>query len=442
VGVHGGATGPSESRRAEFADALLWVIPDFVYVFNTREQQYVHSNGLLREFLGYEAFDQAGLTDAEFAALVSHPDEVQEHVDSIRDQLTLNPGDVITRQVRLRSRDGGYRWYSHTVRGFSFDSQGIVEVVGTLHDITSLVEAGARLEESEQRFRRLFDRNPTGVAVIDDLGVIVEANHALCELLGFEHDDLVGSNYDEYVHPDELGAVRQRRQQMLGSPDAVAETQRRFLHADGSIRHVRTLITRVVDAGRFLSIVSFDDVTAHLEAQRRLEHAAMHDPLTGLPNRRLLSQRLEQALARCRRGDHAVALLFLDLDRVKRVNDEFGHDAGDQILTVIAQRLLAVVRFEDTAARIGGDEFVIVCESISDADEVTALADRVLAAVNESVTCGERSVMLTASIGIATSFTGETGVDEMLRAADMAMYEAKTAGRARYVLAPGTVPLH
>ena len=425
----------ADSRRLVLAEALLDAIPDFVYVFNVRTKEYVHSNGELKAFLGYDAASVAHLSDPEFAASVSHPDEVEIHLESIRRQSRLQPGDSIIRRLRLRKSDGAYRWYNHTVRGFSFDDEGPTELVGTLHDVTSMVETAARLQESERRFRTLFDRSPTGVAVIDDAGLIVEANVALCDLLGRHQDELIGSAYDSFVHPEERSDVRQRREAMRGHDDAVGAGQRRFLHSDGSVRHVRVPITRVAEDGRFLTIVSFDDVTAQLESQRLLEHAAMHDSLTGLPNRRLLSDRLEQALARCRRGEHAVALLFLDLDRVKQVNDTFGHDAGDEILAAIAQRLVGAVRTEDTAARIGGDEFVIVCDTVRDADEVTALADRVLRAVSQPVVWGEHVVTVTASIGISTTFTGETAGDEMLRAADMAMYEAKTLGRARFVLA-------
>ena len=431
----GGQQGGVDARRLVLSKALLDAIPDFVYVYNTRTKEYVHSNAELKTFLGYEREAVAHLSESEFAAAVSHPDEVEIHLENIRHQRRLQPGDSIIRRLRLRRADGKYRWFNHTVRGFSFDEEGPTELVGTLHDVTSMVETATRLQESERRFRQLFDRSPTGVAVIDDSGIISEANQALCELLGRTHQEVVGSSYDSFVHPEERADVRRRREAMKGSNEVVGGALRRFLHADGSVRHVRVPITRVAENGRFITIVSFDDVTAQLEAQRLLEHAAMHDSLTGLPNRRLLSDRLEQALARCRRAEHAVALLFLDLDRVKQVNDTLGHDVGDQLLMVMAQRLVAAVRAEDTAARIGGDEFVIVCETVRDADEVTALADRVLEAISQPVVWGEHVVTLTASIGIATSFTGETAADEMLRAADMAMYEAKTAGRARFVLA-------
>jgi diguanylate cyclase (GGDEF)-like protein/PAS domain S-box-containing protein len=310
-----------------------------------------------------------------------------------------------------------------------------VEIVGTLHDVTSIVEATERFEASERRFRRLFDHNPSGTAVVDDDGVILEVNQALCDLLGRRPEELVGCAYDSLVHHEERADVRVRRHAMAGRVDAVGRAERRFVHSDGSVRHVRVLVTRVADAGRFVSIVSFDDVTAQLVAQRRLEHAALHDPLTGLPNRRLLLDRLEQALTRRQRTGTCIAVLFLDLDRVKQVNDSHGHEAGDHVIATVARRLSGCLREHDTVARHGGDEFVIVCQDVADESEVAALAERVLEAVGRPITWGRHRLTVTVSIGIAVTPASGAPADDLLRTADIAMYDAKTSGRARYAMA-------
>lgn len=422
------------TRRLALADALLQSIPDFVFVYNIRQHRYVHANRSLADFLGYAPEDVEGLTSVEFAASVSDPADADEHADHMRLQRQLKPGERMERRLRLRMGDGNYRWFKHSALGFSFDGHGPVELLGTLHDISSLVDAAARVTDSERRFRELFHRSPAGTVVIDDAGLILEANQAMADLLGSQVHLLVGRRYDDYVHPDERDEVAARRRLMAGSHTSANQVQRRLVHADGTTRWVQVLVTRISEHNRYVTLLAFDDVTAEIEAKERLEHAALHDTLTGLPNRRLLADRLEHALNRSRRSGCVTAVLFLDLDRVKPINDTHGHAVGDALLAAMAKRLLGCVREHDTVARIGGDEFLIVCEGVDDPAHVREVADRVLRDIAAPLRIGDVELCVTASIGMATS-TGDATGDELVRAADMAMYVAKTSGRDRLVVA-------
>jgi diguanylate cyclase (GGDEF)-like protein/PAS domain S-box-containing protein len=428
-------SGDDVSRKAALAESMLAAILDFVYVFNLRTGEYVHSNGELRAFLGYAPDQVEWMNESEFSTHVAHPDDAERYRAMLDENRALVPGGLIIREVRLRNGDGAYRWYRHTVVGLRFDDEGVVETLGTLNDITSVIESAKRVRDSERRFRQLFDRSPAGTVVIDDDGMTLEANEAMASLTGVRVLDLVGSQYDTFVHPDERADVARRRLDMAGSENAASPVQRRLVHSDGTIRWVQVLITRIEENDRYVTLLAFDDVTAERAAMERLEHAALHDSLTGLPNRRLLADRLNQALHRSRRTGCLAAVLFLDLDRVKRINDSFGHAVGDAVLTMVGQRLAHAVRESDTVARVGGDEFVVVCEGVEDPDEITELADRVLAVIAEPLCLGGKDLSLTASIGIATS-RGDASANELLGAADMAMYEAKSAGRARIMLAP------
>jgi diguanylate cyclase (GGDEF)-like protein/PAS domain S-box-containing protein len=421
-------------RRLTMAESMLRAIPAFVYVFNLRTGSYVGSNGDLRRFLGFAPGEVDHLSDAEFSNGLAHPDDLDDYLRMLDEHHALVPGQQLSRRVRLRTGDGSFRWYHHNVVGLSFDARGVIETLGTLNDVTTVVHAANRLQASERRFRELFHRSPAGTVVIDDDGVVIEANDAMGELLGVPASRLIGSIYDRFVHPEERAEVATRRRTMAGSHQAATQVQRRLVHADGSVRWVQVLITRIQEGDRYVTLLAFDDVTAERAAKERLEHAALHDSLTGLPNRRLLGDRLEQALQSSRRSGVLTAVLFLDLDRVKRINDTFGHAAGDRALEVIGGRLSAQVRGTDTVARVGGDEFVVVCQDVDDPDQVVALADRLLAAIAEPMEVSGQGVVLTASIGLATS-TGDASPDELLGAADLAMYEAKTAGRARVALA-------
>jgi diguanylate cyclase (GGDEF)-like protein/PAS domain S-box-containing protein len=426
------------ARRLTLSDSMLRAIPEHVYVFNLRTGEYVHSNGDPRTFLGYAPAEVDHLTDAEFARFVAHPDDVGRYLEMLSEHRSLKPGDRLSRRVQLRHGTGDFRWYHHIVVGMSFDVDGVVETLGTLNDVTVIVEAAQQLQESERRFRELFHRSPAGTVVIDDDGAVLEANDAMGALVGIPRAELIGTRYDDLVHPEERADVEQRRRVMAADGTVAAQVQRRLLNVDGTIRWVQVQITRIREHDRFVTLLAFEDVTAARASREQLKHAALHDSLTGLPNRRLLADRLERAVVRSRRTGSLTAVLFLDLDRVKAVNDSHGHGAGDALLCAVGQRLTTTVRETDTVARVGGDEFVIVCDAVATPDEVTALADRVLAVVAAPITLGDACVNVTASIGIATT-TGDATSDELIRAADLAMYEAKSAGRARAALASQTV---
>jgi diguanylate cyclase (GGDEF)-like protein len=169
-------------------------------------------------------------------------------------------------------------------------------------------------------------------------------------------------------------------------------------------------------------------------AEEELRHRALHDPLTGLANRILFMDRLNQALARSARHPGAIAIVFLDLDRFKAINDSFGHDVGDQVLRHMTERVRGVVRQVDTASRFGGDEFLILCEELGGKEEATAVADRLARAIAEPITLGTAEVVVTTSIGIAVAEGPDDRAEDLVWAADVALYRAKAAGRARYVV--------
>lgn len=427
------------ARRLTLAESMLAAIPAFVYVFNLREGVYIRSNGDLRAFLGFTDAASAALTDSEFSAMIAHPEDSARYLDMLAEHRQILPGQRLTRRVRLRAGSGVYRWFQHTLVGLTFDDNGVVETLGTLDDVTDVVETTDRLHDSERRFRELFHRSPAGTVVIDDDGTILEANDAMALLVGIACEDLLGTSYDLLVHPEERHEVAKRRATMRGTDNAASQAHRRLLHSDGDVRWVQVLITRIRESDRWVTLLAFDDVTAERAAKEQLEHAALHDSLTGLPNRRLLQDRLGQAVARSARTGAMTAVLFLDLDRVKSINDTFGHAVGDAVLAHIAHRLETVVRAADTVSRVGGDEFVVVCDDIGGHEQVTALADRILRLIAEPLAVDDAvgTIRVTASIGIATT-TGDATADELVRAADMAMYEAKGAGRDRMVLASPT----
>ncbi len=285
----------------------------------------------------------------------------------------------------------------------------------------------------DARYRALFERSPVAMALFDDDGRFFEVNDAACDLLRRSRDELLSITWDSLVHRDERALARAARLRVVAAEAATHRAERRVLLPDGNELRVRLTTVRMVDGqGRPGCLSSFEDVTATRAVEEQLLHAALHDSLTGLPNRRLLLEKLGQALDRSGRDGRDVAVLFLDLDHVKRVNDSLGHDAGDALLAAVARNLAEAIRDTDSVARLGGDEFVVVCEEVHGEEEVNILAGRVLDAISTPVTISGHKVVVTASLGVVTPESAAVDPRDLLRHADAAMYEAKRSGRSRW----------
>ena len=288
---------------------------------------------------------------------------------------------------------------------------------------------------ADARFRRAFFDAPIGMALAGLDGRVRQANRALCELLAASPEHLQTTTLQELTHPDDVREDLRQRARLLEGLAGSYRLEKRCLRTDGEAVWVLFSAALVSDApGRSSSLVChFQDITERKQAEDRLGWLALHDTLTRLPNRALFVDRLRQALARAERRSSSVALLFLDLDRFKLVNDSFGHHAGDRLLRGVAERLASVVRPGDTVARLGGDEFTVLCEDLADADEVLVVAERVVRALSRPFFLGDSQVETSASVGIAfTSGPGTDTPESLLHGADAAMYRAKERGRSRY----------
>jgi diguanylate cyclase (GGDEF)-like protein/PAS domain S-box-containing protein len=283
-----------------------------------------------------------------------------------------------------------------------------------------------RLTESERRFREVFERAPVGLLLLDPDGRVLESNRAFRSMIGRASEDLIGAPYSLLLHGDE---------EPFAFPGS-GRLEQRLLHADGhEVWGSATSVAVEEPDGTRLVLVCIDDITQRRGAEAQLLHAALHDSLTDLPNRRLMRDRLATALARATRTGSTVAVLFLDLDEFKTVNDSLGHDAGDDLLVAIGRNLSSALRACDTVARLGGDEFVVICEDVAEEGDVHRLARRVMDAVERPLSLIGNPTRVTASMGVATPGPGYESADELLHLADIAMYRAKGSGKSRYVVA-------
>ena len=290
-----------------------------------------------------------------------------------------------------------------------------------------LTEAVLRMRVAEPDYQAVFDRNPVGLAVVTGAGTVAQANRALAQFLGKAPADLVGTALHDLAAVDDVGRFRP------------GVSERRLRHEHGHDVWVVVSAVAMPEAGEHALLVCLDDATGRRNTERVLLHAALHDSLTNLPNRRLLRDRLDTALARAQRSATTVAVLFVDLDGFKTVNDTYGHDIGDEVLIGVANGIHSALRSCDTVARLGGDEFVVVCEDVSADDDVERLAERLLAGIERPVQVGDRTVSVTASIGIAVAGPQVESGDQLIRIADLAMYRAKHRPDTAYVLADDAV---
>jgi diguanylate cyclase (GGDEF)-like protein/PAS domain S-box-containing protein len=304
-----------------------------------------------------------------------------------------------------------------------------------LSNIESVERHVAALQESEERFRSAFDYAAIGMALVSNEGRWLQVNRSLCEILGYTEAELLGMSFQDVTHPDDRSAVLERVEQLLAGKIAAYQTEKRYLHRDGHEVWMFLNVSRVGDAEARSArlIFQMQDITNRKRAEEQLLHDALHDTLTGLPNRALFTDRLKLTLARAKRlGAHQFAVLFLDLDRFKVINDSLGHMIGDQLLVGIARRLETCLRPGDTVARLGGDEFTILLEDIEDVQVAVAVAKRVEKELSLPFNLGGHEVFTTVSIGIAPSTTGYERPDDILRDADTAMYRAKSLGKSRH----------
>ena len=287
------------------------------------------------------------------------------------------------------------------------------------------------LHASEERFRVLAGSSPIGILEVSSATYVDYANPRAAEIAGRDVEELMGRGWIDAVHPEDAPTLLSLVERARSDREEVT-TRFRIRRPDGGIRHVRMSASArdpELDSG---FVVTVEDVTEEVLAQEELAHQAFYDSLTGLPNRALFLDRLNQELARHRRGGPKIAVLFLDLDRFKIVNDSLGHEMGDAVLKELGERFNHVVRAGETAARFGGDEFIFIIRDVRDVQDSVIAAKRLLALLESPIQCTGQDITVTGSIGIVIPTGADAGI--ILRDADAAMYQAKEAGRCTYAL--------
>jgi diguanylate cyclase (GGDEF)-like protein/PAS domain S-box-containing protein len=290
--------------------------------------------------------------------------------------------------------------------------------------------------EAEERFRLAFENNMAPMLTSDLGNRLTAANEAFCQMLGRSKEELIGFTTDDYTFPDDLGLMEENQLRLTSGEVDQVRYVKRYVRKDGRVIFVEVSKSPVFDgAGNMLYfVVSQRDITEERMLTEQLSHQALHDPLTGLANRALFEDRLTQAHRRAIRMGNRGAVLLVDLDEFKVVNDTFGHLIGDRLLMAVARRLEQVTRSTDTICRFGGDEFLYLAESVSSEIEADHMAVRLLDSLREPFIIDGVHVEQRASVGVVVWDETSLGYNEIVHEADLALYEAKREGKGHHVV--------
>jgi diguanylate cyclase (GGDEF)-like protein/PAS domain S-box-containing protein len=405
----------ARKEAEEWHRALVERVRPVIYIQTPREGQSAaydttYMSPRVEEVLGHPP--GRFLEDPRFWAEVIHPDDLgrvlaeDERTVWVRDEATL-------------------------VRGARGDSRYWLRAQS---DITDRKEVEATLRESEQRFRESFDDATIGMALVATDGRLLQANRSLCEIVGYSEEELRSRFFQDLTQPEDLRKDLEQVRRLLAEEISNYQLEKRYLHKEGHAVWVLLGVSLVHDeeGGPLYFIAHVQDISGRKRVEEQLQRRALHDALTGLPNRKLFMDRLGQALERTRRRrGRKVAVLFMDLDGFKNVNDPLGHDVGDLLLTVVARRLERILRPEDTLARFGGDEFVVLLEEVESSEAAVLVAERITEELGRPFVLEGRRLFASASVGIGLGDARTKTPEYLLRDADTAMYRAKEE-HARY----------
>jgi diguanylate cyclase (GGDEF)-like protein/PAS domain S-box-containing protein len=436
-------TKAAEERLADAANALrsseeryrtvFLMNIDSIDICHLEDGRFIDVNEAFLACTGFEREEVIGRTAVELG-IWANPGDRKILVDAIR-----HNSECRNLEAPYRTKDGRLRWGLLSVTAIELD--GVPCILSVTRDITEakaaeqrLAAAQVALGASEERYRATFQSSIDAINInrLSD-GVFVDVNEAFLRFVGYERDEVIGRTSRElnfWVDPED----RQRMIESLRRNGSCRDLQARFRRKNGDIVWGQ-LSESIIEADGVPCILSVTrDVSAAKAAEEQIRDLAFYDPLTHLPNRSLLMERLRQSLAASSRNNRKRALLFVDLDNFKILNDTLGHRTGDLMLQEVAVRLAACIREADSVARLGGDEFVVMLEDLSDVPEDAAaqaevVGEKILAAINQPFWLAGRECLSTSSIGITVFGDKRESTDEVLQQADIAMYQAKAAGR-------------
>lgn len=386
-----------------------------------------------KSMLGYADNEIENLF-SEWERLV-HPEDRELAISEINNFLKRKI-DTYAHELRMLHKNGSWVWILTRGMIVSRTENGEpLRLIGTHCDISKQKSLEHSLFESENRFRLSFDNAPIGMALVDLDGKWLKVNKSLCILLGMTEVELLASTFQEITHPDDLSLDLENVNELLVGTIQDYQMEKRYIIKSGKIIWVNLSVSLVRDdhSNPVHFVSQIEDITERKLQEAEIVHLAYYDTLTNLPNRRVLQDRMSQAMLRAQRENKVMAVFFLDIDYFKKINDTFGHDYGDKVLKMTAEKLDSCIRKSDTLGRQSGDEFLIVLSEIKVREDVVIVAENIMKKFSSPFDVMGQQIKVTLSIGIAIyekdSFDT---LEAIIKRADIALYEAKGAGRNGY----------
>ncbi|WP_245671343.1 sensor domain-containing protein [Pseudobacillus wudalianchiensis] len=348
---------------------------------------------------------------------------------------TIGTGRIWRGEVRNRAKDGSFYWVDTTIVPFLNENGKPYQYVSIRNDISSRKQIEEELRGSEEKYRLITEHSSDLVAVIDKQGGFRYVSPSHASLLGYDLDVLASGQLCQFVHEGDSKKVLAKLDKLAAKKKISAQLEFRIRTIRNEYKYMETKISPIFKNGEIESFVlAMRDVTERKESEQMVYHLAYHDTLTDLPNRRLFMQQLRKEIERAKKTSSQFAVMFLDLDRFKFVNDSWGHETGDFILTEAARLIKKSVRTTDLIARLGGDEFTILLRDVQNAEELERLAKRIQSNFQKPLKVAEQQYTLSCSVGIARFPEHGEQPDELLNKADSALYFVKERGRNGYAL--------
>ncbi len=416
----------SENLSAPILNAVMNAIPDPVFYKDT-QGRYLGCNDAFVEFVGKAKSELLGKKVSEV-----WQDESARVFEEADQALSAQDGTQIF-EGRLKRADGYLRDVIFRRSVFAVKQENIAGFVATMVDITEQKELERSLEQSRKLFMQAFWANPSLIAVSNpEDGRFVDVNKAWLEGMKYQRQDVIGkTGFDLDVWAD--WNDRKKLLTQLADSGCVRDFDAKLKASDGTEFSCLIEIDKISSEGQELVIWTASDISRRKELEKELQEMARTDALTGLPNRLALFEVMERAGCQAKRRQTRLAVMVLDLDGFKQVNDEFGHLAGDDLLVQIAERLTGSVRETDFVARLGGDEFAIILEDIKTLDDVSNIASHILGNITGTYKVQGFDCRVGGSIGISVYGQTTTHMEELLQQADKALYDMKGQGKGSFV---------
>jgi diguanylate cyclase (GGDEF)-like protein/PAS domain S-box-containing protein len=400
--------------------------PSGIYI--AQDRRFVFCNPEFTKITGY-SMDELKEMDSINLAFPADREMVRDNAIEMLKGLRHVPYEF-----RYVTKSGNVRWALDI--NVSINYQGKRAALGHFTDVNDRKQAEENIRLSEEKYRSILEQMHDSYFEADLAGNCTFVNSSMCQVLGYSAQELIGKNFRITVAKEDISAVYEAYNHVYKTGHPNTGFAFRIVRKDGTTAFteysISLLKNRQGEAIGFRCVGR--DVTERKKLEQKLEEMATHDALTGLPSRVLLNDRLTMALNQIKRKNSKLAVMLLDLDKFKTVNDTLGHTVGDHLLRAVSDRLVSVVRKIDTVARFGGDEFVVLLAEIVNAEESVEIAKRILNSFEEQFILDGNKLQITTSIGIAVSPDDGNDVDTLIKRADAAMYRVKESGRANYLL--------